>query len=104
MKRILGFLLAFALSQPVLPKAQPHKPTPTPHTNQKAAAPATTTDYCAPGYYRNVEGLCVHRAQSRPRKPQHQKARRRSAGMAHIPSADTGEGCATITEAGCSRL
>ena len=86
MKRILGLLLAFALSQPVLPQAQPHaSPTPTRHATQKAAAPATTTDYCAPGYYRNVEGLCVHRPQSRPRKPQHQKARRRSAGMAHIP-------------------
>jgi hypothetical protein len=58
MKRLLGFLLALTLAQPLFPQAQPNaSPTPTPATT---AAPATT-GHCAPDYNRNVDGVCVHR-------------------------------------------
>ena len=63
MKRLLGLLLAFTLIQPAIPQAQPKtSPTPsTPQTVHKATPRATKTGPCGPDYYRNVDGLCVHR-------------------------------------------
>ena len=63
MKKFLGFLIAFALIQPAAPQAQP-KTSPTPSASQsahKAVPPATKAGPCGPDYYRNVDGLCVHR-------------------------------------------
>jgi hypothetical protein len=57
-KRFLGLLLALALTHPLFPQAQPKvEPTPAP----QATTPATTTGHCAPDYYRNSDGACVHR-------------------------------------------
>jgi hypothetical protein len=58
MRKLLGLLLAVALAQPLWPQAQP-KPalSPTPG----ATAPATTSGSCAANYYRNSDGVCVHR-------------------------------------------
>jgi uncharacterized protein DUF3761 len=64
MKRLLGLLLVLILVQPVFPQAQPKgSPTPTPATQAttKADPPATTSGPCAADYYRNVNGVCVHR-------------------------------------------
>jgi hypothetical protein len=62
MKRLLGLLLAFALTQSIFPQGQPKaSPTPSTQSANKANPPATTTGPCGPDYYRNVDGLCVHR-------------------------------------------
>ena len=56
--------LAFSLFVPVLflglmwPQAQP-KPSPSP--TPQATAPATASGSCAADYYRNSDGVCVHR-------------------------------------------
>jgi Protein of unknown function (DUF3761) len=56
--------LAFSLFVPVLllglmwPQAQP-KPSPSP--TSQASAPATTPGPCSADYYRNSDGVCVHR-------------------------------------------
>jgi hypothetical protein len=60
MKRLIPLLLVFALIQLALPQAQPKaSPTPTPVTS--SAPPATKAGPCGPDYYRNVNGMCVHR-------------------------------------------
>jgi Protein of unknown function (DUF3761) len=58
MRKLLGLLLALALAAPVWPQAQP-KPAPSP--TAQATAPATTSGSCAADYYRNSDGVCVHR-------------------------------------------
>jgi hypothetical protein len=58
MRKLLGLLLALALAVPVWPQAQP-KPTPSP--TPQATAPATTPGPCSADYYRNTDGVCVHR-------------------------------------------
>jgi len=63
MKRVLGVLLALSFSLPVfpqgLPKASPILAT---RASQKSStAPTTTKAPCAADYYRNVNGVCVHR-------------------------------------------
>jgi hypothetical protein len=61
MKRFLGLFLALVLAAPAIPQAAPKAtPTPAPAT-QRTNPPATTTGHCAPDYYRNVNGVCVHR-------------------------------------------
>jgi hypothetical protein len=58
MKKLFGLLLALALALPAFPQAQPKPaPSPTPQTS----APATTNGSCAVDYYRNSDGVCVHR-------------------------------------------
>jgi hypothetical protein len=52
---LLGLLLAFSLVQPIFSQAQP-KPSPTPQATQPA-----THGTCAADYYRNADGVCVHR-------------------------------------------
>jgi hypothetical protein len=54
MRKLLGLLLALSLALPIWPQAQP-KPTP------QATAPATTSGSCTAAYYRNSDGVCVHR-------------------------------------------
>lgn len=62
MKRLLGLLLVLTLIQPAFPQAQPQaSPTPVSQATQKATAPATASGHCAASYYRNVNGVCVHR-------------------------------------------
>jgi hypothetical protein len=58
MKRLFTLVLAVTLIQFAFPQAQP-KASPTPATSN--AAPATKTGVCGPDYYRNVNGVCVHR-------------------------------------------
>jgi hypothetical protein len=58
MKRLVCAVLALALSIPVFPQAV-SKASPTPSTTP-AIAPATA-GHCAPEYYQNVSGVCVHR-------------------------------------------
>jgi hypothetical protein len=58
MKRLVCAVLALALSIPVFAQAVP-KVSPAPSATP-ATAPATA-GHCAPGYYRNVNGVCVHR-------------------------------------------
>jgi hypothetical protein len=61
MKRLLGFLLLLAVFQSAFPQAQP-KASPTPATHAtNADPPATTSGSCAADYYRNSNGVCVHR-------------------------------------------
>jgi hypothetical protein len=59
MKRfVLNLTLALSLVGLMWPQAQP-KPAPSP--TPKATAPATTPGPCAADYYRNSNGVCVHR-------------------------------------------
>lgn len=58
MRKLLGLLLALALAGPVWPQAQP-KPAQSP--TPPATAPATASGSCAADYYRNSDGICVHR-------------------------------------------
>lgn len=62
MKRLLGLLLLLAVFQSTFPQAQP-KTSPTPETKatNKTDPPATTSGPCATDYYRNSNGVCVHR-------------------------------------------
>jgi len=62
MKRFLGLLLLLTAFQSTFPQAQP-KPSPTPATQgtNKADQPATRFGPCATDYYRNSNGVCVHR-------------------------------------------
>jgi hypothetical protein len=57
MRRILALILSLALALPAFPQAQP-KPSssPTPGATQPANHGA-----CAADYYRNSDGVCVHR-------------------------------------------
>ena len=57
-KLLLNFIVTLALVGLTWPQAQP-KPAPSPTPN--ASAPATTSGPCAADYYRNVNGVCVHR-------------------------------------------
>lgn len=58
MKRVLALLLALTLP-PAFQEAQPQgAPSP---ASQNSTAPATTSGRCGPNYYRNVDGVCVHR-------------------------------------------
>jgi Protein of unknown function (DUF3761) len=90
MRKLLGLLLALALALPVWPQAQPTpSPTPTvtrgpcanhdssdsvcahrseappakpaPSPTPQATAPATAPGPCSADYYRNSDGVCVHR-------------------------------------------
>jgi Protein of unknown function (DUF3761) len=54
MKKLLTFVLALALAHPVWPQAQP-KPAPAQNQGGSRSGP------CGPDYYRNVNGVCVHR-------------------------------------------
>lgn len=56
MRKLLGLLLPLMLTVLMWPQAQP-KPSPTP----QATAPATTPGPCSANYYRNTNGVCVHR-------------------------------------------
>ncbi len=57
-KLLLNLIVALALVGLTWPQAQPRPaPTPTP----QATAPATTSGPCAADYYRNTDGVCVHR-------------------------------------------
>ena len=56
MKKLFTFVLTLALVLPVWPQAQPRPvPSPVPAQSQEKPKP------CGPGYYRNVNGVCVHR-------------------------------------------
>lgn len=58
MKKLLILILALALIHPVWPQAQPKPaPSPTPSQNQGSSKSRP----CGPDYYRNVNGVCVHR-------------------------------------------
>src|SRR5215831_17594936 len=60
-RNVSRLLLALTLLQSAFPQAQPEaSPTPAPQATQ-ATAPAATTGSCAPDYYRNARGVCVHR-------------------------------------------
>jgi hypothetical protein len=85
MRKLLGLLLALALAVPVWPQAQP-KParSPTP----QATAPATTPGPCAADYYRNSDGVCVHRPLRRKARL-FRRALRLNAGTGAIRSAST---------------
>jgi hypothetical protein len=57
-KFVLNLALALSLVGLMWPQAQRKPaPSPTPH----ATAPATTPGPCAADYYRNSDGVCVHR-------------------------------------------
>jgi hypothetical protein len=58
MRRLFGLLFALFLCLPTWPQAQP-KPAPSP--SPQASAPVTTPGPCPADYYRNVDGVCVHR-------------------------------------------
>jgi hypothetical protein len=58
MRKLLGLLLALALAVPVWPRAQPK---PAPSSTAQGTAPATTSSPCIADYYRNSDGVCVHR-------------------------------------------
>lgn len=59
MKKMLAHLLwLLVLVSATWPQAQP-KPTASP--TPQAAAPATAPGLCAADYYRNSDGVCVHR-------------------------------------------
>jgi len=60
MKRLLGFLLVVTLMQAAVAQAQ-RKASPTPTTATSNAPAATKAGPCGPDYYRNVNGICVHR-------------------------------------------
>ena len=63
MRKLHGFV---SLLLPVLflglmwPQAQP-KPAPSPSSTPQTTVPATTPGPCAADYYRNSDGVCVHR-------------------------------------------
>jgi hypothetical protein len=57
-KLLLNFIVALALVGLTWPQAQP-KPAPSP--SPQATAPATAPGSCPADYYRNVNGVCVHR-------------------------------------------
>jgi hypothetical protein len=63
MRKLHGFV---SLLVPVLfvglmwPQAQP-KPAPSPSPTPQVTAPATPSRPCAADYYRNSDGVCVHR-------------------------------------------
>jgi hypothetical protein len=57
MKRLIGLLLVLGAIQFALPQAQ-QKPSPTP---TPTTVPATKSGPCGHDYYRNVNGVCVHR-------------------------------------------
>lgn len=64
MKRLLELFLVLSLLQPVFSQAVPKvSPAPAHHQqqNKSTAAPVSATGACAPDYYRNVDGICVHR-------------------------------------------
>src|SRR5215472_15569859 len=62
MKRLLGLLLLVTVFQSIFPQAQPKtSPTPATQATYKADPPATTSGPCAADYYRNSNGVCVHR-------------------------------------------
>lgn len=57
-KLLLNLIVALALVGLTWPQAQPNpSPSPTP----KATAPATSPGPCSADYYRNSNGVCVHR-------------------------------------------
>jgi hypothetical protein len=87
-------LLASLISGLMWPQAQP-KPTPSPAP--QATAPATTPGPCAADYYRNSNGVCVHR----PVKTQNSAVlpgRPLSAGMDRIRSVSTDQERVRIME------
>jgi hypothetical protein len=57
-KLVLSLIVALALAGITWPQAQP-KPAAT--TTPQATASATTSGSCAADYYRNSNGVCVHR-------------------------------------------
>lgn len=62
MKKLLGLLLLLIVLQSTFPQAQAKtSPTPGPQATKKADPPATTSGPCAADYYRNSNGVCVHR-------------------------------------------
>jgi hypothetical protein len=58
MRKLLGLVLSLVLAMPAFPQAQP-KPTQSP--TPTSTVPATTHGACAADYYRNSDGVCVHR-------------------------------------------
>jgi hypothetical protein len=59
MKKLIAQLLwLLVLVSATWPQAQP-KPTPSP--TPQASSPATASGSCAADYYRNSDGVCVHR-------------------------------------------
>ena len=58
MRKLLSLLLVLALAVSVWPQAQPR---PTPSLTPQATGQATTPGPCAADYYRNSNGVCVHR-------------------------------------------
>jgi hypothetical protein len=61
---MLAMCLPVTLTEVAFSQAQPKaSPSPTPKTQpgNQATPPATTTGPCSPDYYRNVNGVCVHR-------------------------------------------
>lgn len=62
MKRLLGLLLLITVFQSAFPQAQPKaSPTPATQATNKADPTATTSGPCGADYYRNSNGVCVHR-------------------------------------------
>ncbi len=57
-KRLRNVIIVLALIGLAWPQAQP-KPAPSPTT--QTTAPATSPGTCAADYYRNGDGVCVHR-------------------------------------------
>jgi len=56
--------ICFALAVPLLSLGlmwSQAQPKPSPSATPKATAPATTPEPCAVDYYRNCNGICVHR-------------------------------------------
>jgi hypothetical protein len=59
MRKFLGLVFALLLLQSAVPQALPKaSPSPTPATAQ---APVARSSTCAPNYYRNSYGVCIHR-------------------------------------------
>jgi len=58
LRMVLGLLLVFSIAQLTFPQAQP-KPVSSP--TPQSTAPATSPGPCAADYYRNSDGVCVHR-------------------------------------------
>jgi hypothetical protein len=58
--RFVSLLIPVLFVGLMWPQAQP-KTAPTPSPTPRATAPATTTGPCAADYYRNSNGVCVHR-------------------------------------------
>lgn len=62
MKRLLTLLLLLTVFQFTFPQAQPKtSPTPATQVTNKADPPATSSGPCSADYYRNSNGVCVHR-------------------------------------------